>query len=85
MHNTDLIAQLDALTEAAAALRQDLSRSDDMLPMPLAVALVKAAKVNHDFEKLAKQARAGIAPLFGKSGDGDADQGDSKPGRKPRK
>ncbi|HVS37793.1 MAG TPA: hypothetical protein VMS17_19705 [Gemmataceae bacterium] len=87
MQNQDLIDQLDELSTAVAGLRQDLGKSADMPAPSMAPALVKAMQLNAAFEKLAKQARAGIAPLFGKNGDGadDADQGDGKTGRKPKK
>ena len=84
MHNADLIAQLDALTEAAAALRQDLARSDDMLPPPMATAIVRAMKLNVGLDKLATDARKQLAPLFGPNGDGGQAEDKPKP-KRPKK
>ena len=80
MTNADFIQQLDALTGAADGLRHDLARSGDLAALDMAPALVKAVKLNADFEKLAKQARKKLAPLFGREEPGDGD----KP-RRPRK
>jgi len=82
MHNADLADQLQQLADGIHGLRQDLDRSEDMQPLPLAEALVKAVRLNSSFAKFADQTRKGIAPLFGrKPGDG----GQAGGGKKPKK